>query len=137
MLNELAKQAHENSRNKGFYDEEEQLERVTNEDAVTIEYLMTAKRLALIHGEVSEALEADRNGEHCKRYIEVVLPMKNDEEFKDLYGQFIKGCFEEELSDILIRVFDLAAWKGIDLDAHVAAKMRYNSLREHKHGKKY
>lgn len=41
------------------------------------------------------------------------------------------------MADIVIRVMDMCAFKGIDLDAHVAAKMRYNSLREHMHGKKY
>lgn len=46
-------------------------------------------------------------------------------------------CFEFEMADICIRVFDMCGWKGIDLESHIAAKMRYNSLRPHKHGKKY
>jgi NTP pyrophosphatase (non-canonical NTP hydrolase) len=45
--------------------------------------------------------------------------------------------FEMELADIMIRVMDLCAFKNIDLEAHIKAKMRYNSLREYKHGKKY
>jgi hypothetical protein len=32
---------------------------------------------------------------------------------------------------------DLAAFKGIDLEQHIKAKMRYNSMREKMHGKKY
>ena len=32
---------------------------------------------------------------------------------------------------------DLAAFEGVDLEKHIKAKMRFNSLREHKHGKKY
>ncbi len=45
--------------------------------------------------------------------------------------------FEDEAADMMIRVMDLASYLGIDLDAHVKAKMRYNSLRPIKHGKKY
>jgi hypothetical protein len=37
----------------------------------------------------------------------------------------------------MIRVMDLAAFKGIDLEAHIKAKMRYNATREKYHGKKY
>ena len=55
----------------------------------------------------------------------------------DLYKDLVKGSFEEEMADIVIRVMDLCAFKNIDLEAHVKAKMRYNSLREYKHGKKY
>jgi NTP pyrophosphatase (non-canonical NTP hydrolase) len=44
---------------------------------------------------------------------------------------------EDELADIMIRVMALAAYKGINLESHIKAKMRYNSLREYKHGKKY
>jgi len=39
------------------------------------------------------------------------------------------------MADIVIRVMDLCAFKGIDLESHIKAKMRYNSLREYKHGK--
>lgn len=47
-------------------------------------------------------------------------------------------CFEFEMVDIIIRVLDMCAFKGIDIDGHIQAKMLYNSLREHKHGgKKY
>jgi len=37
----------------------------------------------------------------------------------------------------MIRVMDLAAIKGVNLEMHIKAKMRYNALRPHKHGKKY
>lgn len=132
MLNELAKQAHENAVDKGFYEAELDV----CIEQVELTHLMTAKRLALIHGEVSEALEADRKGCYAKMHADQLMD-QSDRAFKEAYSDWIKGSFEEEIADILIRVFDLAAWKGIDLDAHVAAKMRYNSLREHKHGKKY
>ena len=70
-----------------------------------------AKILALIHSEVSEALEADREGDD------------------DLYA--------EELADIVIRVLDHAETEGIDLTAEIIAKNEQNRQREYKHGKRY
>jgi NTP pyrophosphatase (non-canonical NTP hydrolase) len=70
-----------------------------------------AKILALIHSEVSEALEADRAGD--------------DENYA------------EELADIVIRVLDHAESEGIDLGSEIVKKMDENRIREHKHGKNY
>ena len=53
--------------------------------------------LALIHSEVSEALEGYR---HCDR-----------------------ENFAEELADVVIRVLDCASGLGIDMDAEVRAKL--------------
>lgn len=70
-----------------------------------------AKVLALIHSEVSEALEADR---------------ENDEEE-----------YAEELADIVIRVFDHAESEGVDLQSEVERKNAKNEGREYRHGKEY
>lgn len=70
-----------------------------------------AKVLALIHSEVSEALEADR---------------ENDEEE-----------YAEELADIIIRVFDHAESEGIDLQSEIGRKNAKNEGREYRHGKEY
>lgn len=95
--------------------------------------------LCLIHSEVSEALECDRKGKYCNRTTIGLQNMvrEDDEIFKEMFTGLVKDTFQDELADIMIRVMDLAAFKGIDLEAHIAAKMRYNSLRPHKHGKKY
>jgi len=121
-INETAKAAYNNAVSKGFY-----------ENPVSI-----AERIALIHSEASEALEADRKGHFSNvARMDVLLEIEDNEKFKAAFSADCKSSFEDELADIIIRVMDLSAWKGIDLEAHIAAKMRYNSLREHKHGKKY
>ncbi len=65
---------------------------------------------ALIHSEVSEALEAFR---------------ENDQE-----------NFAEELADIIIRTLDCAAGLEVDLDRAVAEKLAKNRLRGFRHGGK-
>lgn len=127
MINELAKQIHANAVEKGFFEKEKNI----------------GEMLCLIHSEVSEALEADRKDKYYKGSVYAVIgengfPAPNDEQYKRLFDSCgIKSSFEDELADIMIRVMDLAAFKGIDLEAHIKAKMRYNSLREKYHGKKY
>tara|TARA_R110000782_G_scaffold151803_1_gene244484 strand:+ start:553 stop:981 length:429 start_codon:yes stop_codon:yes gene_type:complete len=142
MINNLAKEVHENARNKGFYDAEKNI----------------GEMLCLIHSEVSEALEADRKDRFAKTNIETYskvckksptsilcglaekeygFSFYEDLFFKSVFVGTVKDTFEDELADIVIRVMDLAAFKNIDLEAHIKAKMRFNSLREHKHGKKY
>lgn len=66
--------------------------------------------LALIHSEVSEALEAFR--------------VNNKENFT------------EELADIVIRVLDCASGLGIDLDEAIRAKLAKNRERGFRHGGK-
>lgn len=76
------------------------------------------EKIALIHSELSEALEADR---------------------KDLVSDHIPDFsgIEEELADVVIRVVDLAAMRGLRLGDAINAKMQYNLSRPFKHGKKY
>lgn len=66
--------------------------------------------LALIHSEVSEALEAFRKGDQAN--------------------------FSEELADVIIRVLDCAAGLGLDIDAEVFNKLQKNRQRGFKHGGK-
>lgn len=124
MLNDLAKQCYDNAVAKGFYEHEP----------------TTAERIALCHSELSEWLEADRLGRKCEGIVVERLSQMHDQQdqiFQGFYRAFVKGNIEEELADIIIRVLDFCGSKNIDIDAHVKAKMRFNSLREYKHGKKY
>ena len=73
-----------------------------------------AEKLALIHSEISEALEADR-----KNLMDEKLP-----HFKGI------GV---ELADAMIRIADLAGYLNIDLGSIIIAKMEYNRTRaDHK-----
>lgn len=121
MINLLADQIHQNNVEKGFYEDKKNI----------------GEMLALIHSEVSEALECDRKNKHCEANLNVVIGWQLNEVFKPKFEEQVKDTFGDELADIVIRVLDLAAFKGINLERHIEAKMRYNKLRPHKHGKKY
>ena len=78
----------------------------------------TGEKIALMHSELSEALEADR---------------------KDLMSDHIEGFtgVEEELADVIVRVLDFAAQHNLRLTEALIAKMRFNLSRPFKHGKSY
>ena len=120
-INYLSQEIHKNNKAKGFYETEKNI----------------GEMLCLIHSEVSEALEADRKGKYTTANVQVLNGFIMNEMFLTDFKIGVKDTFEDELADIMIRVMDLAAFKGIDLEAHIEAKMRYNSMREYKHGKKY
>ena len=134
MINHLAKEIYENAKSKGFHEGEKNI----------------GEMLCLIHSEVSEALEADRKDKFTyplQKHItnqggkgvtlQKYLNVSDDSAFVSQFKISVKDSFEDELADVMIRVMDLAHHKGIDLESHIHFKMRYNSLREHKHGKKY
>ena len=74
--------------------------------------------LALIHSEISEALEALR---------------KNDRQLSS--EPWRKNTFEDEISDAIIRICDLAEYENIDLEWQLEKKLEYNKHRKIKHGK--
>lgn len=79
------------------------------------------EKLALIHSEVSEALE-DYREDHMNTEIQ--------------YGNKKPVGFPSELADICIRVFDLAGALGIDLEKEITLKAQFNETRAVRHGGK-
>ena len=115
-MNELAQKIHENAVKHGFYDEKREI----------------GTLLMLCVSELSEALEADRKGKHAKPFVSLT-----SEEFKDKFEKNFKDTFEDELADTIIRILDLCGYLKIDIEEHIRLKMKYNEMRENKHGKKY
>ena len=77
-------------------------------------------KLALVHSEVSEALEAARKGEYIG--------------FTDDRGK-PQGVVTE-LADTVIRILHLCDDLGLDLERAIDVKMAYNERRSYRHGGK-
>mgnify|MGYP002761983194 CR=1 FL=1 len=74
--------------------------------------------IALIHSELSETLEAYRNGQPQSKKINA-------------------SEVEEELADTVIRTMDFCQHEGYDLASAIHEKLEYNKQRPYKHGKKF
>jgi NTP pyrophosphatase (non-canonical NTP hydrolase) len=118
-INQLQFEIHDNAMKKGFWEEP----------------VNVAEKLMLVVSEVSEMCEADRKNNRCKVLPQVAIPDDND--FKDYFEVNVKDTFEDEMADTMIRLLDMAHKFDVPLYDHIISKMRYNSLRPYKHGKKY
>jgi NTP pyrophosphatase (non-canonical NTP hydrolase) len=123
-MNELRDKIYLNAKDKGFWDNERNI----------------GEALMLIVTELAEGLETHRN----LGKIQLVDPMvksaidqMHDEEFKEHFALMVKDSFQDEMADSIIRILDLCGGLGIDIEWHIAAKMRYNAARARLHGKKY
>lgn len=129
-LNRLAENINQANKDKGFYDGYD-----PSDDRQIIE------KLFLITSEVAEAGEAMRDSirvDDADSTARTILrTCNNDMVFKDEFKTYVKDTFEDEVADILIRTLDLAGWLGIDIEAHVQAKLKYNATRPNKHGRNF
>jgi NTP pyrophosphatase (non-canonical NTP hydrolase) len=101
-INELAADINKGNRARGFWDGERN----------------KGEMIALIHSELSEALEGLRKDNTSDK-----LPLHTAE--------------EEEMADAVIRILDYAAGFGLNIGQAIASKLEYNANRPYKHGKKF
>lgn len=130
-INELAKEVHENAVAHGWWEKPPSL----------------PEALCLIHAELSEALEEYRIGSPLV-YGTCALSA-TDCQFSEVcekvghpgdHDEIERPCKPEgiavELADVILRTLDLMAGLGVNVDAVVMAKHRYNLGREYRHGGK-
>jgi NTP pyrophosphatase (non-canonical NTP hydrolase) len=119
-LNEMSSEIHAGNAARGFWDNERNI----------------GELLMLVVSELSEGLEADRKNRKSdpgKYELEWLTGF----EFKAKFEQTVKDTFEDEIADAMIRLLDMCHPLGIDIDFHIRMKLKYNSMRERLHGKKY
>lgn len=98
----LQKDIHKTAKEKGWWDEDRN----------------DGELLALIHSEISEALEALRHGNPADDKVPT------------------RSGAEVELADAVIRIMDMAEARGWDVAGAIVDKIEFNKGRPHKHGGK-
>lgn len=98
-----------------FFEINSGLDHFVYEEFVSME---KARKIALMHSELSECLEAIRKpkqDEHCPEFTNETI----------------------ELADAIIRIFDYAGRYNLPLAQAILAKHNFNQGRPHKHGKAF
>lgn len=104
-LTHIANDVHQNAVEKGWWEKDRSL----------------LECIALMHSELSEAVEDGRNG-------------RGDNE---TYYEGDKPCgIPSEFADVIIRILDYCANRGIDIQSALFEKMKYNKSRPYRHGGK-
>jgi NTP pyrophosphatase (non-canonical NTP hydrolase) len=127
VLNELAKEVHQNAVKHGWWEEERSFGEI----------------IALCHSELSEALEEHRNGyKPMETYFSCSKKTKDCDTIKK-QAYMCQGCenrkpegISVELADCIIRILDYCGKEGIDIDEVIRIKHEYNKSRPYRHGGK-
>lgn len=106
----LAKEVYAIGKASGFYDH------AHNEPGFS-----HAEKIALMHSELSEALEGLRAGP---------FPGKPDDKLPS------RPMVEAELADTVIRIMNYASHCGLDVAGAIVEKAAFNATRGHRHGGK-
>ena len=105
-INSMTNHVHATARQHGFWNTDEQANLGT--------------KIALLHSEVSELLEAIRTEGKPMSEKLPELPLA-----------------AEELADIIIRTMDIAHYIGVQLGDAIVQKARYNTQREFRHERRF
>lgn len=123
-VNEFAKEVHENAVAHGWWETARSFPEVA----------------ALIHSEVSEALEEWRDGNPaiygCCGIPGAVCEFEGACNKDEKTGTCKPEGVAVELCDAIIRILDYLAYMGVDVEAVLMAKHEYNKGREYRHGGK-
>ena len=109
----LQERIHQGNVNAGWWTDLDTLQSLAEECRIRTRFgkALVAEKLALIHSEISEAMEASR-----KNLMDDKLTHR-------------KGV-EVELADAVIRILDLAGALELDLAGAIQEKLAYNAVRE-------
>lgn len=121
-ITRLVRDAYEHARISGFHDDTPDLQ--TAERWQIDQW--AGQKIALMHSELSEALEELRDGS----------PLTNNHSAP---GEKPEGL-PSELADVIIRIADFCGAVGIDLEDAVAEKLEYNAAKrrgEQRHGRAF
>lgn len=117
VINYLVEECHLISTEKGFYDD---VNKTYAELQVDERFIGT--QIALMHSELSEALEALRDNKQGIYYKQQKKGFKPE-------GMVV------ELADCIIRIFDLCGALNLKLGKALREKIDYNRTRDYKHGR--
>lgn len=125
VWNQVARGVHSNACQKGFWDKRQRLTEAVNSscgagsaESDHVHDLIASQCFALIHSEISEALEGLRAGNPYEHGLENVRSV------------------EAELADAVIRIMDTAAAFRWDVGGAILKKVQFNAARPRMHGGK-
>jgi len=132
VLTALSQEVNGGNVKKGFWEDYEKVK----EDKV-LEPVVITKNIMLVVTELAEAVEALRENNRVKIADLVEFSKWRGGSFKTSFKENIKDKFEDEIADSIIRLLDICGGLGIDIGFFVKMKLKYNSTRGAKHGKKF